>query len=146
MSRKQHEEPIPGEWQRDEWGKRFRRVGNCIEYATIIETTDGPFYEDELREYQKRKKQQEEQRLKELQSRSVQEQIRICPFKASRNEIDTKCKPDCAFYDDSACVFTRTDRKPSKDTKGRYCPIGRNCHTDCAMYNNGCVLTCIGKE
>ena len=33
----------PGSWERDELGRKFRRVGNSIEYAPTITTTYGEF-------------------------------------------------------------------------------------------------------
>ena len=33
----------PGEWERDEHGRRFRRVGASIEYAPTITTSYGEF-------------------------------------------------------------------------------------------------------
>ena len=144
MKDRQIEDHNPGEWELDEWGKRFRRVGNCIEYATIIETTDGAFYEDELIEYQKRKKQQEEQRLKEI--RHFVKKPMSCPFKMGRHDLNVNCVSDCVFYDGSKCTFSKANEDQGRDPKGKYCPITSKCREDCAFYNGGCSLISIVKR
>ena len=51
VRRNRREEPVPGEWQTDENGKRYRMVGNIVEYAPTIHTTNfGTVYVDDLPE------------------------------------------------------------------------------------------------
>lgn len=147
MSKKQREEPIMGAWEYDSTGRKFRRFGNSIEYAPTIQTTYGTVYVDDLEAHNKRIKEQEEQRRKEQQAQAVKiEPKGLCPFKVSRNDIHTHCVRDCIFFDDVDCILARTDTKPTKDTKDKYCPmIARPCFADCALYNSGCALTCIVK-
>lgn len=144
--RKPREEPVPGEWQYDEHGRKFRKVGNCIEYAPTIQTAHaGTVYVDELPEVQKRMKEQEAQRIKEMQKQAKQEPQGTCPFKEARNNLHNKCDRDCVFYEDTACILARTDTVPTKDTKDKPCPIARICRETCALYHGGCTLTCIVK-
>lgn len=142
--RKPREEPVPGEWQYDEHGRKFRKVGNCIEYAPTIQTAHaGTVYVDELPEVQKRMKEQSEQRIKAMQAQAKQEPQGHCPFKEARNNIHTNCDRDCVFFDGS-CILASIGR-PEQDSKGKYCPIARICRETCALYHGGCTLTCIVK-
>ena len=127
------------EWQYDEWGRKFRKVGNSIEYATILETTHGSVYADELEAHQERWKQEDEKRIKE-QKHSKEILQKICPFKIGKHGVYVNCNSDCVLYDDSACILTITDMNPTKDTKDRYCPISGRCKEKCAMYAHGCKL------
>lgn len=139
---KNREEPIPGEWQTDERGKRYRMVGNIVEYAPTINTAhSGTVYMDDLPEIHKRQKEREEQQRKqEIAARAAAETGRICPFKEGKNQLHAKCEKSCAFYADTACVFARMDIQPTRDTKGMDCIIARKCNEICAMYNQGCTL------
>lgn len=140
--RKQREEPVPGEWEVDQNGRRFRRVGNCIEYAMTISTVGaGEVYADQLPEIQKHLKEQEEQRRKaEAAALAAAQTGKDCPFKIGRNDLKCSCEKSCAFYADTACIFARMDRPATKDTKDMDCIIARKCNERCAMYNHGCTL------
>ena len=140
--RKQREEPVPGEWEVDQNGRRFRRVGNCIEYAMTINTVGaGEVYADLLPEIQKHLKEQEEQRRKaEAAALAAAQTGKDCPFKIGRNDLKCSCEKSCAFYQDTACIFARMDRPATKDTKDMDCIIARKCNERCAMYNHGCTL------
>lgn len=137
------EEPVPGEWQTDENGKRYRMVGGVKEFAPTIHTANfGTVYVDDLPKLNQRYQEQEEQRRKqESEARADAETGRVCPFKEGRNQLHTKCEKSCAFYADTACVFASMDIQPTRDTNGADCTISRKrCGEVCAMYNHGCTL------
>ena len=139
------EKPVPGEWQFDENGKKYRMVGHCKEYAPMITTANGgTIYMDDLEAHNKRMKEQEEERLKELQEKLRKEPQRHCPFKVTRNSFVTNCKRECAFFDNEGCFFAEAEA--TKETIGGLCPITtRACRETCGLYNNGCALTGILK-
>lgn len=74
----------PGSWERDELGRKFRRVGNSIEYAPTITTTYGEF---EVGHVPPPPKIVEEKRPKTWGD---------CPFRS-------KCTTQCARYTESGC-------------------------------------------
>ena len=144
--KKQREEPEPGEWQYDEQGRKFRIVGkNTREYAPTIDTSFGTFYMDDLPEVQRQMKAQSEQHIRAMKEAAAKEPDGICPIKAAKNAMHTKCESKCVFYEDTGCVFASVGIRPTKDTKGSPCPIARVCTDACVMYNHGCKLTCIVK-
>lgn len=138
-----HNSSRPSEWKVDEHGRRYREVGNIIEYAPTIHTAhSGTVYVDDLPEINRRRQEQEEQQRKqENEARAAAETNKICPLKEGRNQLHTKCEKSCAFYADAACVFAGMDAQPTRDTKGMDCIIARKrCGEACAMYNHGCTL------
>ena len=135
--------PEPSEWQVDENGKRYRMVGNIVEYAPTIHTAySGTVYLDNLPEINRRRQEREEQQRKqENEARAAAETGRVCPFKEGRNQLHTKCEKSCIFYADTACVFASMDAQPTRDTKDMDCLITRKrCGEVCAMYHHGCTL------
>lgn len=149
---KKSKEPIEvGAWQYDSMGRKFRKVGNSIEYAARIMTSSGTVYEDELEDHNRRMKAQTDQIMKERQEAIKAAYTgRKCPFKEARGGMHTICEKSCAFYEyeNNICNFANMNAPAPQDTKNKQCPIvGRLCHGDigdaCAMYyNGGCTLVC----
>lgn len=106
----------PGPWERDELGRKFRRVGNSIEYAPTITTSYGIFPMGEVPE----PKATEAPKPKTWGT---------CPF-------NSKCSPqNCARYTESGCGLV-TGAAP---IVGRRCPFGdktnpTRCSEDCALW------------
>lgn len=106
-------------------GRRYREFGNSREYEPDYIFAGG-------KETKKDKVQQEQD-------------TRRCPFKSI---INNKCVGDgCAFYVGEACIFAKASaQKPVRNTAGLRCPINkeaRPCSEDCAIFNDGCMLTTI---
>ena len=119
----QREDPEDMEYPEvDQHGKRFRKIGNCIEYEPEINGIPQSVF---------------------FASQKAQEAARTgrtCPFKVGQNSIKTSCEKSCAFYVDTACILARMDTPATKDTKDMDCIIARKCNERCAMYNHGCTL------
>ena len=133
-----------GEWQFDEMGRKYRKIGNCIEYAPTITTTCGNVLIDDLPKIQKKVNESAEKQRKETLSQLKQAPNRSCPFKKGKNSIHTNCESSCAFYENNSCIFA-SSINPDHETKGNYCPISGTCYESCSMYNHGCTLTHIIK-
>lgn len=142
------ETPEPGEWEVDEHGKRFRRVGNIIEYEMMISVAGGiEIPESELDEYHRRQKEAEERRkaaaLEELKNRP---EPKSCPFSDGCNNT---CKREgCPLFLKGKCAIAiladahgteQTDQ--TEQTQAAKCPfsIYGRCN-GCALFNNGCAL------
>lgn len=136
----------PGEWQVDEHGKRFRRVGNAIEYEMMISVAGGiEIPESELDEYHRRQKEAEEKRkaaaMEELKNRP---EPRSCPF--SSGNYNTCKREGCPLFLKGKCsIATIADASgveigeaPAKGSKCPFSIYGR-CE-GCALFNNGCAL------
>lgn len=105
----------PGPWERDELGRKFRRVGNTIEYAPTITTSYGIFPMGEV----PKPREVKEKKPKEWGD---------CPF-------NSKCTPNCARYTEDGCSLV-TGAAP---TIGRRCPFGdkvnpTKCSEKCALW------------
>lgn len=100
-------EPEPGEWQTDKYGKRYRKVGNCIEYEPEIDgIPQSVFFRS-----QKAQKEQREKQLKEEQTRAAERaaQRRNCPF---RDGMQTDCtRETCALFMDGCTLARLTPAK-----------------------------------
>lgn len=128
------------EWETDRTtGRRYRMIGGCVkEYEKEIHTTVGVYTPEQMpeviRDYYRAKPQREPQ----------QDKRRWCPFGTSRFN-DTRCGgEDCALFVGSGCVLSRVSANSEHDTEGLRCPFAGaacKCRADCALYNNGCVLT-----
>lgn len=131
-----------GGWEYDSHGKKFRRIGNVVEYACEVTTAgSGTVYLDELQDTNNRIQKEHERRRQEANARAKMEPKGNCPFKIANNSMKPRCALDCAFCEDSACILSRTGTKPTKDTKGMPCPIiARQCLETCALYKDGCTL------
>ncbi len=140
--------PIPkleaSEWKTDETGRRYREIGNCIEYEPDINGIPQSVF------YRSQKAQKEldaiarDKKQREAAERAARR--RNCPFIDS-NTPNTDCSLEsCALYMDG-CTFARLT--PAKDTEGLQCPFDRyrhKCRKDCALYRNGCTLTGIKES
>lgn len=124
-------------------GRRFKRIGNCIEYepTTRIDGLEVP--ESQLAEFYKRRKEAEERckaaALEELKNRP---KPKGCPFS---NGMNNQCKREkCVLFLDGRCSIAiladahGTDQPIAKDAKCPFSVYGR-CGS-CAMNNNGCAL------
>ena len=131
----------------DEWkiepetGKRYRRIGNSIEYEMLIQTDAGLIPESQLAEHNSRMREQREAEQKRIAAELKAEQERpkkTCPL---RDGLNTTCGGDkCAFYLDNYCALAQiSDRPPAKKTKGLKCPLNYCyvCHESCALFSNG---------
>lgn len=114
-----------GEWEVGSDGRRFRRIGNCIEHEPEITLGGVSVPVSMADQYRQRLKESEERaRQKELMEKKS---LGSCPFKRG-----LKCSMQCAFYSDLGCM-------KSPETKGRSCPIsGYKCAEDCMLYEAGC--------
>lgn len=121
MQRNPNLPPEPGEWEVDSNGKRFRRVGGCIEYEPTILTSHGTLTQRQLAEMNARAK--DKPPFVPVQT----EPPKDCPFSGG---IDTKCtKTACAWYVEGKCAQIC----PHPET-GKKCPHKRTaCTADCAL-------------
>ena len=140
------ETPEPGEWEVDEDGKRFRRVGNIIEYEMMISVAGGiEIPESELGEYHRRQKEAEEKRkaaaLEELKNRP---EPKSCPLSDSCNNT---CKREgCNIFLKGKCSIAtiadasgvEIEEAPAQNSKCPFSIYGR-CQ-GCALYNKGCAI------
>lgn len=104
-----------GEWEVDERGRHFRRVGNSIEYAPTITTSYGIFPMGEVPE----PKATEAKKPKTWGD---------CPFRS-------KCTTQCARYTESGCGIV-TGAPP---VTGQRCPFAdkhffTTCKETCALW------------
>lgn len=136
----QQEEPEEViEWQRDQWGRKYRKIGNMIEYAPTV-TIDGiEVYQDELEEFNanrraamEKNRQAENERLKAKNAPR-----KICPLQDPLH-FQSQCRTDCAMYTETGCALKH--RKAAADTKGKHCPYMRTCQECCALYDQGCTI------
>ena len=105
----------PGPWERDELGRKFRRVGNTIEYAPTITTSYGIFPMGEV------------PKPREVKEKKPKEWGK-CPF-------NSRCTQHCARYTDKGCGIV-TGEGPAP---GRRCPFGNKtnpttCKETCAFW------------
>ena len=130
------EQVTPSEWQEEKtpFGsvRRFRMIGNIKEYETTITTSSGTFTQSQLKDMQRREKEQKKQPKAEKQHNN-------CPF---RSGINSKCHEDCAMYSPKGCSMIRSfEGKAHRETAGLFCPIAsRECTELCEFYKDGCVI------
>lgn len=131
--------PEPSEWQTDKDGRRYRQIGQLIEYEMEINGVP----QSQFAEMQKRQKEQAERQRKEAEQKAA-EYARVrrnCPFRDT-NSTQTDCSREaCALFLNGCSLASMT---PAKDTKELQCPFNRyrlKCRTDCALYKGGCTLT-----
>ena len=125
----------------DQHGKRFRKIGNCIEYEPEINGLPRSTF---FASQKAQKKADEERRKREVAEQAAAQTGRDCPFKIGRNNVKCSCEKSCAFYLDTACAF---GFRPGKVgiLQDMDCIIARKCNERCAMYNHGCTLIDIVK-
>ena len=126
----------PGEWQRDETGRRFRMMGNIKEYEAEIIINGIPVPESQLSAYHAARKAVSEPEKRETPK------TRTCPFDGG---IENQCRENCALHTVHGCALVyMVRRKPARGTAGKKCPFSAySCRESCALYNNGCVLAAI---
>lgn len=124
--------PEIGGWETDQNGKRFRRMGGCIEYEPEISINGMMIPVSQAEEVRKRIKEADEIAKKErAEAEAKLDRLGSCPF--SRG-MSSRCKTRCAFYSEEGCM-------KSTETRGRLCPISNySCSEDCMLYNNGCQI------
>ena len=105
----------PGSWERDELGRKFRRVGNSIEYAPTITTSYGIFPMGEVPE----PKATEAKKPKTWGD---------CPFRS-------KCTTQCARYTESGCGLV-TGAAPATGKRCPFCGAHNPliCSEKCALW------------
>lgn len=137
------EEVTPGEWETDEHGQRFRRVGNAIEYEMMIHTSGIAVPQSQLAEFHKRQKEADEKhKAAALEEAKNRPEPKGCPFS---NGMSNNCKREkCALFLDGRCSITILADAHGKDhptAKGAKCPFSvyGKCE-GCAMNNNGCAI------
>ena len=106
----------PGEWEVDERGRHFRRVGNSIEYAPTITTTYGEFEVGSV------------PTPKNIITAERPKPPKDCPFLS-------KCTTQCARYTESGCGIV-TGAPP---VTGQRCPFAdkhffTTCKETCALW------------
>lgn len=121
MRRNPNLPPEPGEWEVDSSGKRFRRVGGCIEYEPTILTSHGTLTQRQLAEMNARAK--DKPSFVPVQT----EPPKDCPFKRG---VHTNCdKEACAWYTGDRCA-----EKCPHPAPGKKCPYKNTaCADDCAL-------------
>lgn len=125
-----------GEWEIDRYGRKFRRVGNAIEYAPEIMTTGGTVRADDLEKHNKRMKQERERQEQERREKREKEPKGRCPLKRS---TITKCESTCVLYDGDACMLA--SGRAEIDTAGKTCLLtGGQCNDACMLYVGGCMI------
>ena len=140
------ETPEPGEWEVDEHGKRFRRVGNIIEYEMMISVAGGiEIPESELGEYHRRQKEAEEKRkaaaMEELKNRP---EPKSCPFSdgcnntCKREGCNIFLKGKCSIATIADASGVEIEEAPAQNSKCPFSIYGR-CQ-GCALYNKGCAI------
>ena len=127
--------------QVDQYGRRFRKVGNIVEYEPEINGVPRSVF---FASQKAQKIADEERRKRENEAMRQAQTNRDCPFKVGRNQVKTSCEKDCPFYD-GGCVLANAPTTPTTDTNGKYCPIAGRCHDRCALYDHGCKLIQIFK-
>lgn len=132
--KKERKEMQIGEWQVDSTGRRYRKVGDCIEYAMEITTTHGTMYADELNRFNK---QLNEQQVPKQEPRTID---KTCPIKTFKVTSYVNCDVKCAFFNGTGCRFGVADPEHITETKGKYCPFMFKCSERCALYQSGCTM------
>lgn len=135
-----------GEWQVDERGRRYRKIGSSIEYEPEINgVPQSVFIRSQKAQREKREAELKEERRKAAERAA---QRRNCPL---MDGINTDCTREaCALFLNGCTLARITDRPPKKATEGLKCPFSRynsKCRKDCAMFKgNGCIITGITES
>lgn len=116
---------MPGEWQVDKDGNRFRMIGQgCVEYEPELVTTHGSIHADS---YTVKTVTPKEEKKKP---------DKYCPFQRG-----IPCREDCALWNGNGCGIGTG----AQESKGR-CPFSSLiCGRDCGLFRGGrCGLLEIG--
>ena len=124
-----------GDWQIDEYGRKFRMIGEFIkEYEKMIKVDGIEIPESELSAYYERKEAAAEARKHEAQQ--IAPRRGRCPFNSGINQ---SCTDKCALFTLDGCGLI--NKKAPGQMAGKSCPFSAySCTTDCQLYNNGCRL------
>lgn len=137
FDRRKPEEPARDEWQVDEYGRRFRKIGDVKEYEMVYRIDGIEVPASQLEDFNRRQAEAAKARI-EADKAKPTEPKGLCPFKRGRNNLHVGCERDCAFYGGTSCVLAVTISQPARDTQGMKCPIAGTCGTSCALYAGGC--------
>lgn len=134
-----------GEWQIDEQGRRFRRIGKYgKEFAPQLLTTFGMLDADIAASVLAAERQGQKTTAQEPEKPKY-----TCPF---RSGMKTDCTGEqCALYASDGCSLAALgDNATTNDTAGKSCPLNgfkSVCRSSCVLYSGGCTLTTInGKD
>ena len=141
-----YEEEIPGEWEVDERGRRYRELGKgCIEFEPTVSINGLEIPQSELAAYNASRRAAEEQTVRDAATAKNAVQSRQkpqnCPFSSG---CDTTCTGEkCGLFLNGACaISTIADATGAEvSTNGKRCPFSPSAHCgDCALYASGCAL------
>ena len=107
------------EWQIDEMGRRFRKIGNCKEYEPEVCSTFGVFPKSEFDHMDKSRPEAHTEQKREMR----------CPFSKGMEHL---CGKSCARYVESGCGIVTGDPPRA----GGRCPLPGMliCGEDCALW------------
>ena len=141
-----YEEEIPGEWEVDERGRRYRELGKgCIEFEPTVSINGLEIPQSELAAYNASRRAAEEQAARDAATAKnavhSRQKPKNCPFSSG---CDTTCIGDkCGLFLNGACaISTIADATGAEvSTNGKRCPFSPSAHCgDCALYASGCAL------
>lgn len=124
--------PEYSEWETDAEGRRFRRMGNCIEYEPEV-SVNGMMVPVSQADSVRRQMRESEERAerKRAEAEAKQHKMKDCPFNRG---IMQKCRTSCGFYSEDGCM-------KNPDTEGKHCPISNHiCNENCMLYEDGCSI------
>lgn len=117
----------------DEYGKRYRIIGNIKEYEPEITLSCGSVPASQVKKTVDNMSKMKPPAIEKVETKS-------CPFKHSNMRIN--CITDCVLYINGKCTLSKLgDKDKTVDTTNKKCPFsGRSCRSDCFLNNGGCVL------
>lgn len=137
-------EIVPGEWQEDASGKRYRMVGNVKEYEMLIQVGGCQIPESQLEDFNKRRKEREQAALQAQKAEAARKAALPkyhCPF--NHNGLNSTCRQnECVFFNGKDCIVREAGTDPTA-SEGKRCPIdiyNRVCDSKCAFNKGGCIL------
>ena len=132
-----------GEWNvaHNNNGRRYTSDGKTTEYEPTIFIDGIEIPESQRAEYLARRDEalakMEAERLRRERATQAAKMEKKCPFKLSKNVIDSSCSRECPFFVGASCVLSGTHA--AKKGNG-FCPVCGKCNPSCAMYSAGCTL------
>ena len=141
-----YEEEIPGEWEVDERGRRYRELGKgCIEFEPTVSINGLEIPQSELPAYNAARRAAQERAAKNTAAAEnavhSRQKPKNCPFSSG---CDTTCTGEkCGLFSNGACaISTIADATGAEvDTNGKRCPFSPSAHCgDCALYASGCAI------
>ena len=127
-------------------GRRYREVGNVKDYEPTVSVNGLQVPISQADRVRQSLKESEERHKKEELERLNNKPTWSCPFKL--RDMRKECDENCALYVDKKCQLSLLgDPEKEVKTEGKRCPIsGTDCHSNCAMNQNGCVLAKINSK